>query len=113
MSVPYFILADCLQALLQSALCSVSYSNWQFFQYKQYQHIYVDFFNIIQLVLVTEWIIADDETHNVLLVKMFADHLKTVELTFTELLFSNPGMYIKVDTCIELGQRVIFTSLNF
>ena len=90
-----------------------SEGNGQLYQYKQYQHIHVDFFNIIQLVLDTEWIISDDEAHNVVLVEMFADHLKTVEVTFTELFFSNPSMYIEVDTCIELGRRVIFTSLNF
>ena len=70
-----------------------SEGNGQLFQYKQYQHqpIYVDFFNIIKHVLDAEWIIADNEAHNVfLLVKMFADHLKTVEVTFTELFFSDP-----------------------
>ena len=33
-------------------------------QYKQYQHIYMDFFNIIQLVWGIEWIIAGDKAHN-------------------------------------------------
>ena len=117
MSVPYFILADCLQALLQSALCSVSYSNWQFFQYKQYQHIYIDFFNIIQLALDTEWIINSRRwstqcfTGENVCWPFKKQYL--VEVTFTELSFSNPSMYIEIDTCIQSGRRVIFTSLNF
>ena len=38
-----------------------SEGNWQ---YNQYQHIYVNFFDIIQLALDIEWIIAGDEAHN-------------------------------------------------
>ena len=33
-------------------------------QYNQYQHIYTDFFNIIQLAWDIEGIIAGDEAHN-------------------------------------------------
>ena len=33
-------------------------------QYKRYQHIYIDFFNIIQPAGDTEWIIVGDEAHN-------------------------------------------------
>ena len=33
-------------------------------QYNQYQHIYIYFFNIIQLAWDIEWIIAGDEAHN-------------------------------------------------
>ena len=41
-------------------------------QYNQYQHIYKNFFNIIQTAWDTEWIIAGDEAHNkdILRVKM-------------------------------------------
>ena len=62
-------------------------------QYNQYQHICMDFFNIIQPAWDTKWIIAGDEAHNKdlldniagdeahnkdnLRVKMFAEHLKT------------------------------------
>ena len=50
------------------------------FQRKQYQHIYINFFIIIQPAWGTEWIIAGDEAHNkdILRVKIFAVHLKTV-----------------------------------
>ena len=49
-------------------------------QYKQYQLIYIDFFNIIQPAWDAEWIITGDEAHNkvILRVKMSAEHLKTV-----------------------------------
>ena len=33
-------------------------------QYKRYQRIYIDFFNIIQPAGDTEWIIVGDEAHN-------------------------------------------------
>ena len=58
----------------------------------QKQHIYRDFFNIIQLALDIRWLIAGDEAHNTdaLLVKMFAEHSKTVEVDLTELSFSTP-----------------------
>ena len=51
-----------------------SEGNRQLFQYKHYQHIYIDFFNIIQPAMVTEWIIAGDEAHNkdILRVEIFA-----------------------------------------
>ena len=50
-----------------------------FFQFKRYQHIYTDFFNIIQPAWDTEWIITVYEAHNkdILRVKMSAEHLKT------------------------------------
>ena len=51
----------------------------RFFQYKRSQHIYIDFFNIIQPAWDTQWIIAGDEAHNkdILRVEMSAEHLKT------------------------------------
>ena len=33
-------------------------------QYNQYQHIYKNFFNIIQLAWDIDWVIAGDEAHN-------------------------------------------------
>ena len=49
-------------------------------QYKQYKHIDIDFFNIIQPAWDTEWIITADEAHDrgILRVKIFAEHFKTV-----------------------------------
>ena len=41
-------------------------------QYKRYQHIYIDFFNIIQLAWDIEWILEDNEA-----VKISAELLKT------------------------------------
>ena len=45
-----------------------------------YQHIHIDFFNIIQPAWDTEWIIAGDVAHkkDMLAVKILAEHLKTV-----------------------------------
>ena len=44
-------------------------------------YIYIDFFNNVQPVWDTKWIIAGDEAHNtdILRVKMFAEHLKSVD----------------------------------
>ena len=41
-----------------------SQSNGQLFQYKLFQHIHIDFFNIIQPAWDTEWLIAGDEAYN-------------------------------------------------
>ena len=36
-----------------------------------------------------------------------------VEVTATELFFSDSSVYIKIDTCVEAGKQVIFPNLNF
>ena len=41
-----------------------SQGNRQLFQYKWYEHIYINLLNIVQLELDSEWIIAGDEALN-------------------------------------------------
>ena len=50
----------------------------QLLQYKQYQHIYINFFNIIQPALDNRWILAGDEAHNkdIIWVNIFTKHFK-------------------------------------
>ena len=36
----------------------------------------------------------------------------SVQVTATELIFSNSSVYIEIDTCVETGKQVIFPNLN-
>ena len=47
---------------------------------ERYQHIYINYFNIIQHAWDTEWTLAGDEAHykDILQVKISAEHSKTL-----------------------------------
>ena len=67
-------------------------------QYNQYQHIYIDFFNVIQLAWDIEWIIAGHEAHNNDVSWAFKNNVKVTVNTN----LSTPvcTLYIEIDICV-------------
>ena len=84
-------------------------------QYNRYQHIYIDFFNIVQLAWDIEWIVAGDETHNN---NIFTGENVSWAFKYNVKVTVNPNLstpvwYIEIDTRVESGQQVLFTTLSF